>query len=215
MNLLYLMRWASILPGDSVSKSKRDQSDAHMQERNPRGRNRRRTLGALEIYPERCRKAPAQPETVLPPRSRPRRPAHRGPRDLPCARAADLGGARNRRRLSRPVRSVLTRLPQARGLLLSRSPPAARTASASRRRPRGRRCHSGRHAAAAAPGGGERGPARSSGSAAPAARALPRCFGAALQPLPPGQRGRGEAPGVGAAGLSYPGSRAGLPGSTA
>ena len=97
----------------------------------------------------------------------------------------------------------------------SRSPPAARTASASRRRPRGRRCHSRRHAAAAAPGGGERGPARSSGSAAPAACALPRCFGAAPRPLPPGQRGRGEAPGVGAAGLSDPGSRAGLPGSTA
>lgn len=41
--------------------------DAHTRERNPRGRNRSRTLCALEMYPERCRKAPARPQTVLPP----------------------------------------------------------------------------------------------------------------------------------------------------
>ncbi|KAM9086699.1 uncharacterized protein AAG666_014744 [Megaptera novaeangliae] len=127
-----------------------------MRERNPRGRNRSRTLGALEIYPERCRKAPAQPETVLPPRSRPRRPAHRGPRDSPCARAADLGGATKRRLLSRPVRSALTRLPQARGLLL----PGPRQLPARRLLPRG-----GRAGGAVTPAGTPRPPHLEAGSA--------------------------------------------------
>lgn len=188
-----------------------------MRERNPSGRNRSRTLGALEIYPERCRKAAAQ--TRRSSRPTPAPPPSPGQSAGLASRAGSgageprrAGGEPGLRLLSRPgSTSPHPPVPGA-------GPPASLPAGSphglcSRRRPRGRRCHWGQHAAAAAPGGGEREPARSSGSAAPAARALPRCSGAAPRPLPPGPRGRGEPPGVGAARLSGGGSRAGRPGS--
>lgn len=84
----------------------------------------------------------------------------RGPGYSPCAWAAKLGrlqkGEPGRRRLSLP--GLLGPHPsvQARGLLLPGLRPLPAPRLQPGRRPRGRRCHSGPRAAAAAPVGGDR-----------------------------------------------------------
>ncbi|XP_063475541.1 uncharacterized protein [Symphalangus syndactylus] len=120
---------------------------AHTRERNPRGGHQSRALCAEEIYPVKCRKAPAPPDRVLPPRRGPSRPS---PPEAPGTRLA--------------------------------------------RRSRSSKSEWGRRVAAAAPGGGERGPRtraqlrkRRTG-----ARALLRCSRASPRPpLPLCPRGRG------------------------
>lgn len=131
----------------------------------------------------------------------------RGPAYSPYAWAAKLGrlqkGKPGRRRLSLP--GLLGPHPsiQARGLLLRGLRPLPAPRLQPGRRPRGRRCHSGPRAAAAAPVGGD-------GAAPEAPRpqprgAQPRCSRAPPRLLPLGPRGRG----AGVPRRGNPGSAAG------
>lgn len=133
-----------------------------MRERNPRGRNRSLTLCALEIYPERCRKTPAQPEKYPRPGPGPTTRPTAAPGTRPERGQQSWGGAeRQTGSLGAgfppgPARSFLTRLFQERGLLL----PSPRRLPAPRLMPGG-----GRAGGAVSGAGAPRPPHLEAGSA--------------------------------------------------
>lgn len=184
-----------------------------------RRRNQSQALCALEMDPEKCQKAPAQPEPVLPapaparspPTAPGARPARRQPSPEGEARRAGRGSPAAGASPCR-ARSVLTRLAPARGLLL-RGPRLGCVAAAAR--------------AALSLAGAPRPPHLEAGSAGSAAGAQLRKRRARPAPCPgaprrasaassrPGRGGGEPAGGAGAPGLSGGGGRAGRPGSAA